>query len=449
MKLPIAFQEKYQALLGDDYSNFIASFQIPHTSGFRLNPLKQDFKKVNQALDKPISYCSFGYYGKIDGKSIDHTTGYLYSQEPSAMFVGAVVDAQPGEVILDLCAAPGGKSTYLASTMAQSGLLISNEINLKRSKVLAENLRRFGVVNNIVTNCAPNQLEKALPQFFDKIIVDAPCSGEGMFRKDEKARDFWHANYPLECAKRQRHILSSAYEMLKDGGELIYSTCTFSPEENEQNIAWLLQHYSDLTLLPIVKSQGMADGRPDWADHNPELKKTVRLWPHLINGEGHFVAKLYKSNPQKSLQKNPLTQLPAITPEIRQLWQDFKQETFKRDIFEHLGLTVRQDKLIGQTKINLNLKNIHIIQSGLFLGWLKKNRIEPSYDSILALSPDDLKKVIDLNDSDYQKYCHGETLQVTSDHKGWIGLTYQGKLFSWGKLVNGTVKNFYPKRLRH
>ena len=291
MILPDAFINKYQRLLGDEAPAFLASFDQPSTGGFRVNPAKAAPTATLERAVGKVEYVPTGYRGPVDGKSLDHVAGAIYSQEPSAMYVGEVVAPQPGERVLDLCAAPGGKTTHLVAKMKDQGLLVANEIFRKRALVLAENLERWGTAQTVVTNESPADLEKHFPQFFDRILVDAPCSGEGMFRKEPAGIEYWTPDYPAECANRQRKILASALRMLKPGGTLVYSTCTFAPEEDEQNAAWLLATYPGLTMVPIKKYPGMDDGRPEWADGNPDLAKAVRLFPHHIAGEGHFIAK--------------------------------------------------------------------------------------------------------------------------------------------------------------
>lgn len=287
MQLPTAFVEKYRQLLGDEAPAFLASFDQPSHAGFRINPLKpgEPTATIDQASGK-VPYVPTGYYGQFNGKSLDHVTGWVYSQEPSAMYVGEVVDPQPGERVLDLCAAPGGKSTHLIGLMKDQGLLVANEIFRKRAKVLAENLERWGTKSTVVMNESPDELEKQFPAFFDRILIDAPCSGEGMFRKEPAGIEYWNPDYPAECANRQRKIIASAIKMLKPGGTLVYSTCTFAPEEDEQNIAWILDNYPTMTMAEVKKYPGMDDGRPDWANGNPELTKAVRLFPHHIKGGG-------------------------------------------------------------------------------------------------------------------------------------------------------------------
>ena len=306
MQLPSAFKTKYQQLLGSGASAFLAALNEQSFSGFRVNPLKDGLPQetISQAKGK-VPYVPTGYYGQVNGKSLDHVTGWVYSQEPSAMYVGEVVNPQPGERVLDLCAAPGGKSTHLISLMRDQGLLVANEIFRKRALILAENLERWGTRNTVVMNESPEKLEKQFPKFFDRILIDAPCSGEGMFRKEPAGIEYWNSDYPAECANRQRKIIASAIRMLKPGGTLVYSTCTFAPEEDEQNASWILKNYPAMQMEEIKAYPGMDHGRPEWADGNPELAKTIRLFPHHIKGEGHFIAKFRYDTPvtEKPLRK--------------------------------------------------------------------------------------------------------------------------------------------------
>ena len=291
MDLPKDFIEKYQNLLGDEAEDFLASLDEKSVIGFRLNPLKRHYKDVDYDLTASVPFSQDGFIGKVSGRSLEHQAGYVYSQDLSAMYVAAVANAQPGDKVLDLCAAPGGKSTQLAEQLNNQGLLVSNEINTKRAKILAENMERIGAKNVIITNESPDNLAKVFKGYFDKIVVDAPCSGEGMFRKDHSAVKYWHKDYPDECAHRQKLILEEAMKMLKTGGELVYSTCTFAPEEDEQIVAWLLENY-DLTLEPINKYDGMDSGRPEFADGNKDLDKTIRLITQYFEGDGQFLAKV-------------------------------------------------------------------------------------------------------------------------------------------------------------
>lgn len=452
LELPTAFIDKYRHLMGDQADAFFAALQKESYSGFRINPLKdgQPQATINQAQGKVASVPT-GYYGKVDGHSLDHVTGWVYSQEPSAMNVGEVVDPQPGERVLDLCAAPGGKSTHLIAKMGDRGLLVANEIFRKRAKVLASNLERWGTANTVVTNEDPAKLSEQFPAFFDRILVDAPCSGEGMFRKDPTAMEYWHPEYPAECANRQRKILASAMKMLKPGGILVYSTCTFAPEEDEQNIAWLLEHYDDLSVMPLTPAEGMDSGRPEWANNNPALAGTLRLFPHHYRGEGHFIAKLKRAGEAapvktKRRRKNKHQQnRHAVERDEKLLFNQWCQEVgwqpnkLKLLKFGHELWTLPQD--LNQ------VDGLNVMSPGLHLGTLKKKRFEPALALALYLQPGQVRQ-LNISLDEWQQYVHGDVITSTATGKGWYQLVCQGHACGWGRLVNGSVKNFFPKGLR-
>lgn len=453
MNLPVAFQHKYRRLLGDEADAFLASFDEPSTSGFRSNPLKngQPQATIEQSSGR-VPYVSTGYYGSVNGKSLDHVTGWIYSQEPSAMFVGEVVDPQPGEKVLDLCAAPGGKSTHLIAKMKDQGLLVANEIFAKRAQVLASNLERWGTKNTVVLNERPDSLEKQFPAFFDRILVDAPCSGEGMFRKEPAGIEYWNENYPAECANRQRKILQSALKMLKAGGVLVYSTCTFAPEEDEQNIAWLLKEYPALRMLSVEKTPEMDDGRPEWADQNPELKKAVRLFPHHMKGEGHFIAKLQLTEQpvtpvKKKHKKKGRTNNNQLTKDERQLFEKWSTKYLPKCEFNNLVKFGEQ--LFAVPNGMPDMGSLKVQTPGLHLGTFKKNRFEPALALGLALQPEQMTNHLDITKEQWRKYVHGDTFNVErSTPNGWYLLVCEGHTTGFGKVVNGIVKNFFPKGLR-
>ncbi|KIS04002.1 RsmF rRNA methyltransferase first C-terminal domain-containing protein [Paucilactobacillus wasatchensis] len=448
MELPTEFIQKYQQLLGSESTDFLASFQQPSLNGYRINPLKQDsVSDPNYLNNEKIDYVDNGFFGSVNGKSIDHTAGYLYSQEPSAMYVGEVVDPQPNERVLDLCAAPGGKSTQLVAKMNNTGLLVSNEIFRKRANILAENLERWGAKNTLITNASPDKLAPKFPTFFDRILVDAPCSGEGMFRKDPAAADYWNLDYPEECANRQRKILASAMQMLRPGGTLVYSTCTFAPEEDEQIIAWLLEKYPDLSLEPIKKYAGMDSGMPQWADNNPDLTKTVRLFPHHIKGEGHFIAKLKLAPSDTDKQSQPIQQTTTLPKDQMALFNEFMTETLPQLHFTNL--ITFGDQLYTLPADTPDLNHLSVIRPGLHLGTFKKRRFEPSFALALTLSAADVKNKIEITEAQWRAYVHGDTLSLQHQlAKGWYLLLCAGHSICFGKVVNQTVKNFYPKGLR-
>lgn len=447
VKLSQEFKNKYQKLLGDRAEQLFAAMEGKSFDSFRLNPLKANYQNVAVDTSQPIEYSDIGFYGDIDGNSIDHLSGYLYSQEPSAMYVSELVDPQSNETVLDLCSAPGSKSTYLASKMGSQGLLVSNEINYKRAKVLSSNIERTGITNTVVTNNSPQDFEKPFAGFFDKILVDAPCSGEGMFRKDPESVKYWSQEYVEQCANRQKHILDSAYQLLKPGGTLVYSTCTFAPEENEQNIDYFLNKYPDVKLQDVKKYPGMEDGKPEWGNDNPELIKTLRMFPDRFKGEGHFMCKMVKTGEPEKLRVRTFND--GIKKADLILIEKFAKANLTSIPTDNLFKL--NDFLYQAASFDARFKKLHILRNGLKLGEFKKNRLEPDIAMILAIQPSELKATYELSDEQFKKYLHGEALmlQETPDFDNkWIGLTYHDKLFSWGRYSNRQIKNVYPKGLR-
>lgn len=453
VKLPEEFKLKMSRLLKDEATEFFHTYKEPRTAGFRLNTLKTNeemWKNLNPFQTDPIPYVTGGYYYDyhVDepGKHPYHAAGLYYIQEPSAMFVANLIDAKPGEKVLDLCAAPGGKSTQIAVSMKNEGLLVSNEIFPKRVKALAENIERFGLKNTIVTNESPERLSKHFPYYFDKILVDAPCSGEGMFRKDPDATRHWSDEHVRHCCQLQLNILEHAYNMLKEDGIIVYSTCTFSPEENEQVIEAFLDRHSDMEILPIDKSFNIDNGRPEWTKTKLlDVKDTARLWPHKLKGEGHFAAKLRKKGTTLK------TSVPEFKISKKQNLKDFLQ--FSQNYFNQI--TFPNLQLFGNVLHSLpshcpELKGLKVLRAGLHLGVMKKNRFEPEHALALALQPTHFKQVVDLNskEEDCMRYLKGETLKGTGEYKGWVLITVDGFPLGWGKESNGMIKNSYPKGLR-
>lgn len=457
MKLPSEFINKYRQLLGDEAADFLAAFDEESWSGFRVNPLKAKPTATLATATGKVEYVPTGYRGPVNGKSLDHVAGAIYSQEPSAMYVGEVVDPQPGERVLDLCAAPGGKTTHLVAKMGDQGLLVANEIFRKRALVLAENLERWGTRSTVVTNESPAELEKQFPQFFDRILVDAPCSGEGMFRKEPAGIEYWNPDYPAECANRQKKILASALKMLRPGGTLVYSTCTFAPEEDEQNAAWLLSTYPDLTMEEVKKYPGMDAGRPEWADGDPELKKAVRLFPHHIKGEGHFIAKFKKAGlatdvaPAKAKRKKKRKKKGGsnnrLSKDEQALFNAFCKWLLPN--YQPHQLLTFGDQLYDLPTGISSVDGLTVLRPGLHLGTFKKRRFEPALALALTMRPGETDREIELSHDEWRQYVHGDVITAGQGQpNGWYLLTCQGLTCGFGKLVNGTVKNFYPKGLR-
>ncbi|WP_334328676.1 RsmF rRNA methyltransferase first C-terminal domain-containing protein [Companilactobacillus sp. HBUAS59699] len=441
------FKDKYRKLMGNRADSFFAAIETDSRNSFRINPLKPNYKNVNVDLSEPIPYSDIGYYGDVDGNSIDHQAGYLYSQEPSAMYVAEVLDPKETDKVLDLCAAPGSKSTYIATKMNAHGLLVTNEINNKRARVLSSNIERMGITNAVVTNNSPKDFEKKFEGYFDRILVDAPCSGEGMFRKDPESVQYWSLDYVEQCANRQRHILDSAFKLLKPGGTLVYSTCTFSPEENEENIDYFLNQHSEMSMAEIKKYPGMEDGKPEWGNNNPELSKALRMFPDRFEGEGHFICKMTKAGSEEKIREKNIS--TGIGKEEVQLVNKFAKANLT-SVTENNWFKV-SDFLYQAASLDNRFKSLHVLRNGLKLGEFKKNRFEPDIAWILAIEPTELKAIYELNDDQFKTYMHGESIILADkpdfDNK-WIGLSYQDKLFSWGRYSNNQIKNVYPKGLR-
>lgn len=432
MRFPTGFEEKYQRLLGKEAASFFSTFDQEPISAFRTNPLKEG----QLTFSNPIPETNWGYYGKVSGKSPEHVTGLIYSQEPAAQMVAQVAHPHEGMRVLDLAAAPGGKSTHLLSYLNNTGLLVSNEINNKRSKILVENIERFGARNVLVTNESAERLAKVFSSFFDLIVLDAPCSGEGMFRKQPDAMDYWSLDYPAQCATLQREILEDAVKMLANGGELVYSTCTWAPEENEEIVAWLLDEFP-LELVDIPKLNGMTPGI--------DYPETARMYPHHFKGEGQFVAKFRFVGEHKLPKLKPVRS--NLTADQRSLWQTFQNEHLKVELKGDLQTFGDQLYLLP---LGLpDLSKIKIARNGLHLGTFKKKRFEPSFALGLALQPSEVKNKLELSQQDFEVYVGGETLQIKESlPNGWYQLIIHGNGLGFAKLANQTLKNYFPKGLR-
>lgn len=446
--LPTAFLLKMKTLLKDDFPAFLTSYAQERSFGLRINPLKlspTDFQKRSPFALTRIPWCNTGFYypeNERPGKHPFHEQGLYYIQEPSAMAVVECLGVEPGDFVLDLCAAPGGKSTHIAGKLQGKGFLVANEINAARAKVLSQNIERLGVINAIVTNETPERLSKHFGAIFDRILVDAPCSGEGMFRKDAEAINEWSPENVGLCAKRQEEILRQAKTLLKPGGRLVYSTCTFSPEENEGTISQFIAENPEFELIAGISYPGFACGNPSWADGNPELSKTLRLWPHQIKGEGHFIAVLEK----RAGDVQPLKpgKAKALDPKLLKIFADFASSIMVEVPKSNLVVLGEQ---LYQVPFLLDLTGLKVERMGLHLGSFKTNRFEPNHAWALALSPNQVKQTVELNDSEVLAYLRGESINVNGP-KGWVLVCYQGYSIGWGKISNGELKNHYPKGLR-
>lgn len=458
-KLPEDFKEKYTRLLGKSRAQqFFNSINDSPKSAFRVNSLKENYC-VSYEQEKEVSGVSKAYYGKINGQDPAWVSGAVYSQEPTAMFPALFVEARPGQKVLDLCAAPGGKSTAISEQLKGEGLLVANEISHTRAKVLRENLERWGTTNSLIVSEKPEKLAQCFPHYFDKILVDAPCSGEGMFRKNPQAIKYWSQNYVLLCQERQKEILNAAVQMLKPEGEIVYSTCTYSPEENEQIVSWLSQKFN-LTIMSLaVKTHAIAHGHPEWADNNPDLIKTVRFWPTADLGEGQFAAKLKlspnvvvqaKISPNQKKKKKRRPQKEALTKSEIQLIAEVLDKFNLPAAIKNwrLNSRVRNNHVfIPALSDSANL-NLQILANGVELGVLKKNRFEPGHQLAMVLAEQKQNRVVELSRESYLKYLHGETLRTQANETGFVLVSCQNFILGFGKISNHIIKNYYPKGLR-
>lgn len=462
--LPKPFCEKMKKLLGSEYEEFINTYNKDQQTALRVNTLKIEpsaFKKLAPFELQPVPWNEAGfYYDSLvrPGKHPFHAAGLYYIQEPSAMSVAPKLGVKPGDKVLDLAAAPGGKATQLATYLKGEGLLVANEIQPSRAKILAENLERFGVRNAVVTNETPDRLAKVFPEYFDAILLDAPCSGEGMFRKDLTACEEWTADTPAFCAKRQQEILLEAKKMLKPGGRLLYSTCTFAPEENEQIVAWLLEEDSALRLIPLASEHGLSPAEQKWSHSEVDVTGALRLWPHRVQGEGHFLALFEKvadsdfaegcsGKNHKKRQKQKGSNTQRLDPDMTRLYEEFARDSL--NIVPEGPFTLFGPHLYQMPLDPALLKGLKVLRPGLHLGTFGRKHFEPSHALALALGEQEFKQAVSLPAASAEiiKYLHGETW-VADGPKGWTVIQVDGFPLGWAKQSDGYLKNHYPKGLR-
>ncbi|MCJ8008325.1 RsmF rRNA methyltransferase first C-terminal domain-containing protein [Lederbergia wuyishanensis] len=450
MNLPANFLVKMKNLLKNEYEDFYKSYYEPKKQGLRVNTLKisiDDFLEKSPFKLEKIPWVKEGFFYQDEerpGKHPYHEAGLYYIQEPSAMAVGEMVDAKPGEKVLDLCAAPGGKTTHIASKMNQEGFLLANEIHPARAKILSQNIERMGIKNAVVTNETPARLAERFPDYFDRILVDAPCSGEGMFRKDQDACDEWSLENVALCASRQGDILANAANMLKPGGRLVYSTCTFSPEENEGVISHFLKNDSRFKLERIEAYEGFGKGREDWIpDAASDIDKTLRLWPHKLQGEGHYIAVLTKIDGEEEGKRKYAEVLRD--QKVLKDYTQFAKETFIKQ--PQGDFILFGDQLYMLPNETLSLKNLKVLRPGWHLGTNKKNRFEPSHALALSLKGEEVKHTWNIASDEIESYLRGESISAKGS-KGWYLVEVDGFSIGWGKLAGDMLKNHYPKGLR-
>ena len=427
--LPQEFLNRMQDQLGEEYPAFLASLERPRAVALRFNPLKGQ-RPAMPFTASEVPWEPEGFYydpASRPGLHPYHEAGVYYLQEASAMSAVALLDPRPGERICDLCAAPGGKTTQIAGRMAGEGFLLSNEYSPKRAKILSRNIERMGVANALVTNETPQHLAEKFPGYFDRVLIDAPCSGEGMFRKEEAAVTDWSPETVQMCARRQSEILHYGAQLIRPGGRLVYSTCTFAPEENEQTIAAFLEDHKDFLPEPVSAPWFTSAGEGQF-----------RLWPHKLLGEGHFVAVLCRAGQLEALEDAPRGE------KLPRLWEQFAKEM---QIRLPAGKAVTFGASLYWAPEDMpDIRGVKVLRPGLELGELKKDRFEPAH--ALALWLKDCANVQDYSADSKESadYLHGQV--VPSDKRGWCLVTMDGYSIGWGKGDGKVLKNHYPKGLR-
>lgn len=437
------FLDRMKALLGAEYDDYLRAMEQPPQRGVRLNPLKCDFETLQASVPyalspTPFSPLSFLAVGEEKPGSLSaHHAGMFYSQEPSAASAVTALDPQPGERVLDLCAAPGGKSTQIAGLMQNEGLLWSNEIVGSRATVLASNLERIGARNAVVSNCHPQKLCETLSGFFDRVLVDAPCSGEGMFRRDPQAVAEWTPESPAACAVRQLAILDSAVQAVRPDGVLVYSTCTFSVDENEGIVEQFLQAHPEFTLVSL---ENCGFGRPDL--HGLGAR---RIFP-MDGGEGHFVAKLQKRD-DAPVAVNRLREEPASAAKkeaelAKALYQSIFYGTLQEPVARY------GDRLLLLPPGVPQLKGLGVLRVGVELGQLRGTRLEPAHGLFLSRAKEDCRNVLDFTPQDPALFAFLRGEEIHCETKGYTAVCLNGVITGFGKASNGRLKNHYPKGLR-
>lgn len=447
VNLPAQFLERMQKLLGEEYPSFLKSYAKERAQGLRINTVKtgkEEFLKLSPFELSPIEWCDTGFYYNAEerpGRHPYHEAGLYYIQEPSAMAVVELLCPQQGEKVLDLCAAPGGKTSHIAAKLQGTGFLLSNEIHPQRAKILSQNVERMGLRNTVVTNETSSRLAERFPGYFDRIVVDAPCSGEGMFRKDENAIAEWSPENIALCAGRQQEILENADRMLRPGGYMVYSTCTFAPEEDEEAVERFLAAHEEYSMVEREVPECFMKCR---------IPGAYRLLPHKLEGEGHFVAVLKKGSEG----------IGRVLPPVKPL-KDKKVLADYEDFKEKLGLSIEGGSylLFGEQLYLVppemtDMKGLKVERPGLQLGSFKKNRFEPSHGLALALQADEVNNAVSFaaDSREIRAYLHGESITMGENQpavsNGWCLVTVDGYSLGWGKANNGVLKNHYPKGLR-
>lgn len=497
MNLPKDFLDMMQIILGDDIKEYEESFNHASHHGLRVNTSKISTLEFNELTDNSftkdnVAWCDCGFYYDNTSpvtKSPYYHAGLYYIQEPSAMLPASVLPINEGDKVLDLCAAPGGKSTQLAAKLNHTGFLMANDISNTRAKALLKNLEIFGLSNIAVSSENHEKLANCFPEYFDKILVDAPCSGEGMFRREPAMVSSWLDKGPDYYAEVQADILEHAYSMLRPGGMLLYSTCTFSPVENEANIYKLMKAHDDAELVPINITEGMRHGLDDSilqqlgilsveeAGENI-FTRCARIFPQDGLGEGHFAALIKKKAINDVIYKAPnkdenllaknkklISAYPKVLDFFSRVSDEFIAKGEIREIYDKLYLIPQG--------LEIN-NNIRYLRTGLLLGELTKKsggkdkfsksrkgksetkndlqtvRFEPSQALAMALNSDSFEVTVDFKADDLNviKYLKGETIECPSDciaEDGWCLVTVDGYPLGFAIKNDTTLKNkYYP-----
>ena len=426
---PEAFLSRMAGQLGNELPAFLRACEEPYQRGVRLNGLKAA-QTLPEGLLEPIPWAFNGYYLAMDSQAGAvplHEAGAWYLQEPSAMLPAAVLNAKPGETVLDLCAAPGGKATQLGACLAGEGLLVCNEPVTKRAQVLSRNVERMGIANALVVSAMPEQLAARWPGGFDAVQVDAPCSGEGMFRRHPETRGEWSPEAAAGCAKRQADILDAAARLTRPGGRIVYSTCTLNPAENEETVDGFLRRHGEFALTPFAlpgaeASEGM-----------------LTCYPHRMRGEGHFVALLHRAGSARAELPSD-SSLPRPDKALLQGWRRFAGPN-----------APVPDHLLGETLVTLptcpEVRGLRVLRCGLHLGNVRGKVCQPDHAWAVAAHGPDFP-CVPLTEKQAVCYLRGEALPAPEDLRGWMLVTLSGLRLGWVKASDGWMKNHYPKGLR-
>ena len=450
MGLPVAFIKNMREILGEEgLAEYLDSFEKPKFTGLRVNTSKisvEEFLRISPFKLRRVPWTENGFYYTEEDSPTHHPyyyAGLYYIQEPSAMAPAAVLPVERGERVLDLCAAPGGKATELGAKLNHTGLLVANDASASRTKALLKNLEVFGIPNLLVTSEMGDRLDRSFHEYFDKILLDAPCSGEGMFRKQAHMIPAWEKQGPEVFANMQREILRQAAELLKPGGTMLYSTCTFSKLENEGSIDGFLAEHPEFTLEEIPRQEGFCSGMPELVGSRFPLERCVRLFPHKIDGEGHFLALLKKAGEKIPGAPEPAGRPGRIPAELEAFLQDVSMP------MELSRIVVKDTKVFLMPEGVGRCPGLRFLRSGLYLGELLKKRFEPSQAFAMALKKEEYASVIDLSAADDRviRYLKGETLEIedgeSSRPEGWQLVCVDGYPLGWGKLIRGTLRNKY------